>query len=499
MDPDHLVLSNMRDVVGCSGLRNFTDLGRMRQDTLEKRLTAVQGRLNRDSVACIYTAWLCNQYPRPNGDAKVNVLKRWSGYINLSGCSKFRATCLWDTCVDRALEGMKDAHINDFIMEMDEVRDFILEHYPDPIPQLCQYPAIDVESIQTLQPEPKRELSNSPPHSLKRKNIFSLTLDLKKDSGDDPAADTGSDFETASRLSDTISPIPKSYRCRRCLLAGHLVKDCPANLGRSFDRVPEPDYVCHLCGTEGDHYIYSCPKDKYKTASTSPPSRKRSAPADDDEHPGRIVIGEKRDGRLSPWGSSSIHNSGYSEEPSPSNNVVKKAEERAQDFLNNYEPSTSFTLASAAGMTAAGFENGPCHYYNSSYKRPRIDGWTWSNQETQSDVDNSHWGARVSVSDEVDAPEHTYQEELEPMSPNAGYTPTSPDFRATYRYSSLPLSSSVSEPELPTPPQAYVTTKEVGCPPYDAAVVEIFGDSDNTWINTCPRPTALDMWDVKEE
>lgn len=84
--------------------------------------------------------------------------------------------------------------------------------------------------------------------------------------------------------------------------SGHLVKDCPENPGPAFDLPPDADYVCHLCGAEGDHYIYSCYKYNYKSASATPPSRKRPAAVDDDDEvPRRIFSREAREGRLSPW------------------------------------------------------------------------------------------------------------------------------------------------------------------------------------------------------
>lgn len=83
-------------------------------------------------------------------------------------------------------------------------------------------------------------------------------------------------------------------------------------------------------------------------------------------------------------------------------------------------------------------------------------------------------------------------------SPNANlYSPTTPVIEVC-RYSSPHFSSSASEQDPATPPQAYVTEKKVEYPPYDAAVVDLFGSRDNTWVNTCSRPTALGMWDVKE-
>ncbi|KAK7418367.1 hypothetical protein QQX98_003987 [Neonectria punicea] len=523
MDSDHIIISNMREVVGCTGLRNFTDLGRMRQDTLEKRLTSAEQSLSPDSMAAIYTAWLCNQTPRMSGDAKLSAMKRWSGYLNLSGCSKFRATCLWDVCVDRALERMNEVDMNDFIMESDDVRDFILDHWPNPLPELCEYPPIDLDSIKTSECEPKRQLSDSPPQSLKRKNIFSLRLDLKKDSGDTAAAETSPDFESGSRLSDTISPVPKNYRCRRCGIGGHLIKDCPTNSDPFFDLMPKPDYVCHLCGTEGDHYIFTCPKDKHKIASVSPPNRKRSAPADEHEHEhhGRFVIGENRDGRLSPWGSSSIYNLGSSAEPSPSkNHTVKEAAKQANMFLNDLEPYDTHSDLPYGKVKPSGFASHaprpsypvsgfadyyygqpdqsayrdvmktfqPTHWGHSKTPQPAYGGCT-KRQRTDA------WGekARWSMCDEMDAPEHTLQQELEPVPPVAEYT----DIHSTYTYASMPFN--LSEADIYTPPQVHVTEKKVEYPAYDADVVELFSGSNNTWVNTFYRPNALDMWFVQEE
>lgn len=221
--------------------------------------------------------------------------------------------------------------------------------------------------------------------------------------------------------------------------------------------------------------------------------------------------------------SSSIHNFKSSAESSPSSNhTVKEAEERAQDFLNSWgppdpapEPShgigNSFLLASLCPKpTISGFARfAPGHPLNleeppqpapwGCSKKQRTDEWGRDERANWGNADNSYRETLVSMFDETNTPEHKPQGELEPMSPNAGYTPTSPGFHSTCMYSSLPPSSSASVSEPTTPPQAHITEKKVECPPYDAAVVELLGGSNNTWVNTCLRPIAFDMWYAKEE
>ncbi|KAH6996264.1 hypothetical protein BKA56DRAFT_151411 [Ilyonectria sp. MPI-CAGE-AT-0026] len=335
MDSNEKILQNMREVVGCTGLRNFTDLRRMRQDTLEKRMTAASPNLSTDSMVSIYASWMVGQALDLTGGKKKDTIFRWIGYISHAGCGQSKAECVWDACVDEVLDCTRHEEVGPVMDQMDEVRNIMSCYYPRPFEYSGskEFPIVGLDTPvakaldTTPSPKARSQLSESPPLSLKRKNIFSLTLALRGNSHNPPAETTSPEFVNLGRLSGTISPVPKNYPCKGCGTKGHLVKDCPENPGPAFDLPPDVDYVCHLCGAEGDHYIYSCYKYNYKSASATPPSRKRPAPVDDDDEvPRRIFSREAREGRLSPWEDSSNRDFKSSAESSPS---IKGAEKKA--------------------------------------------------------------------------------------------------------------------------------------------------------------------------
>ncbi|KAF7546503.1 hypothetical protein G7Z17_g8387 [Cylindrodendrum hubeiense] len=513
MDSDEKILTNMREVVGCTGLRNFTDLRRMRQDTLEKRLNAASTKLSTDSMVSIYTSWAVDRALHPADEKRNETLTRWIGYISLAGCSLHKAEYVWDASVDRMLEHTGPSDVIGFLKQMDDARNFWLNCYPPPVeysgsqesPILGLDKPID-EILDTIPLAETRSLLSLPqPHSLKGKNIFSLTLDLKGISHNPSPETTSSEFVNLGRLGRTISPVPKDYRCKHCDKRGHVVKNCPENPGPAFHLPPELDYVCHLCGAEGDHYIYACHKYKTKTPWANPPKRKRPAPVDGEEElPPQIVSGGNREGRLSPWESSSNSESKSSIESSP---ITKQVETKAyqqqrcvspdgwkrggigwptKDYSPVNRPShdpTAYQHVSAWGSTVR---------YPKDIKRQKTERF----METCNFI-NFAQAAVAKSANEVVSPGHTLMRESPQESPSAGYSLTSPEIER-YRYSSPQLESSASEQDPITPPEAYVTEKKIECPPYDVAVVDLFGSRDNIWVNTCSRSTALEMWSAKE-
>lgn len=224
MDSNEKILQNMREVVGCTGLRNFTDLRRMRQDTLEKRMTAASPNLSTDSMVSIYASWMVSQALDLTGVKKKETIFRWMGYISHAGCGQSKAECVWDACVDEVLDCTRHEEVGFVMDQMDEVRDIMSCYYPRPFEYSGskEFPIVGLDTPvakaldTTPSPKARSQLSESPPLSLKRKNIFSLTLALRGNSHNPPAETTSPEFVNLGRLSGTISPVPKNYPCKGC-------------------------------------------------------------------------------------------------------------------------------------------------------------------------------------------------------------------------------------------------------------------------------------------
>ncbi|KAM5348114.1 hypothetical protein ACJ41O_007938 [Fusarium nematophilum] len=96
MDSEHDILTNIRKVVGLTGIRSFADLGRVRQDRLESRLAAVSGKLSSGSMGSICTLWLLHQVPLLGKGSRRRALSRWVAFVRRQGLYRERALAMWD-------------------------------------------------------------------------------------------------------------------------------------------------------------------------------------------------------------------------------------------------------------------------------------------------------------------------------------------------------------------------------------------------------------------
>lgn len=117
MDSKDDILRNVRDVLGCSGVLRFEDLAPMRQETVERRLTAAEGRLQPASVASIYAVWLQEQACRHTASPPPPVVERWCRYLARRGCGKAMLQVIWMQAALSVLDKWCD------VMSPERVRD----------------------------------------------------------------------------------------------------------------------------------------------------------------------------------------------------------------------------------------------------------------------------------------------------------------------------------------------------------------------------------------
>lgn len=95
MDSKKEILRNVRGVLGCNGVRCLEDLAPMRQETLERRLTAANAKLQPTGKASIYATWLQQQAFRAKAAPPVTVIERWCHYLARRGCGKAMLQVVW--------------------------------------------------------------------------------------------------------------------------------------------------------------------------------------------------------------------------------------------------------------------------------------------------------------------------------------------------------------------------------------------------------------------
>ena len=328
MDPIETILATACEKVGCNGLRNFGDLGKMRQDTLEKRLLVTQRELTSGNMASVYAMWLQDQVSRIGGAERTKVVRTFCKFLNSWQFDPERILDLWDDCAKYALI-LPGGNSNRMVMHMDAVRNEIIRVFPNSR-------AVDAHPRST-----RVRLGSSSSNSFRTSLNTSLLLRQQRDPGpkdskalprrinndqDSSRAWREEGQRIANKWANTpfsheVKPlVPTSYVCKRCGVKGrlilrlfsckevqltdigHLIQDCPTNSDPDWDPPPGDDYVCHICGARGEHYITNCPK----TISEKEPSLKLQPLSENEESRKNHCLGpdwrrNSREGRLSPW------------------------------------------------------------------------------------------------------------------------------------------------------------------------------------------------------
>ena len=100
MDPLDLIIYNIREKLGCNGLRNLTDLAHMRQETLEKRLLSTRRTLSSQSIASIYSAWLSERICQKPLANPQPVVEKMCSLLRRAGCERKSVLNIWMDCAE---------------------------------------------------------------------------------------------------------------------------------------------------------------------------------------------------------------------------------------------------------------------------------------------------------------------------------------------------------------------------------------------------------------
>ncbi|KAM4056862.1 hypothetical protein HRG_003725 [Hirsutella rhossiliensis] len=148
MDSRDEILRNVREVLGCNGVRRLEDLAPMRQETIERRLTAAASKLQPASMASIYATWLQEQAYSGCAAPPAAVVDRWCHYLARRGCGKAMLQVIWMqaalTVLDKWCAIMSPERVRDV---RKDVCDAIAAAYPgEQDSNVRQHDRMDVEA-----------------------------------------------------------------------------------------------------------------------------------------------------------------------------------------------------------------------------------------------------------------------------------------------------------------------------------------------------------------
>ncbi|KAJ4269993.1 hypothetical protein NW762_001666 [Fusarium torreyae] len=95
MDSASMIIENVRNVVGFTGMRDFIDLGKIRQSRLEQKLSAASKNLSIKNMASIYMAWLFQQISCLDRHSLSQVVEQWVAYVDTWGLECTEAITMW--------------------------------------------------------------------------------------------------------------------------------------------------------------------------------------------------------------------------------------------------------------------------------------------------------------------------------------------------------------------------------------------------------------------
>ncbi|KAG6036408.1 hypothetical protein E4U19_003324 [Claviceps sp. Clav32 group G5] len=319
MESKDKIINNLRDVVGCSHLRNLTDLGVMRLATIVSRMRVWEDELKRPSIMSIFIAWLqakamqvglealpveewCRHLVHAYSFSESEVLWYWDcsegklwRHLGLPGTipevrRRMRGVC---GVIKKVFPRGVDASASSPRRVSDVLSDGPSAAFPGdakqkgksklgaktepelksaPKTQSKPKPKPKPETEPESEPEPESEseseqtqpelsgVSKLPTSSVK--SATDRTLDISAGPAGRLSDKTSSDWDTRSALSTRWQSLKtNSLRLsRRDSPPENIIPRYYASTGSSSDRIPPARYICTLCGTWGTHYVWNCPE-----------------------------------------------------------------------------------------------------------------------------------------------------------------------------------------------------------------------------------------------
>ncbi|KAG5928812.1 hypothetical protein E4U42_007997 [Claviceps africana] len=334
MDSAARIISNLTNVVGCSGLRSLADLGRMKLSTIQGRVRDVEKKLPILSVISIFIAWLQAKSMQVGLDALP--LEEWCRHlVHAYSCSESEILWYWDCSewalwrylstttsmlpdVRRHMGGVcreirdvfaRDGHgsvsVRDDDQRQAQTRCGASSWRPSDDPR--RGPRRDASrgdrpgGDDLRGPTPKSEPGEARPS---RDSAVLRTGDRRDMSAGRLADKKNCDSRSASSARrpsvDTEFACPEGNGNN----PGRAMSHCPADEKPPRNCIPPDRYICNLCGTWGTHYVWDCTErisDRYQATVNSEMLPADAGRKDDKKTQGthETPVKPERSGRLS--------------------------------------------------------------------------------------------------------------------------------------------------------------------------------------------------------
>lgn len=223
MDSENIILTNVREVVGCNGIRHFGDLGKMRQKTIENRLRAVRRRLIPANMISIYIVWL-HENIFGLGDMEFQiVIKQFCSFLVDWGCAKPEAMDIWYDFSKQVLDNNTGSRRERIRQQLERVSEQIESEYPrrptaGAVARCHEQedPANEEKIINAVTSSPHFDIDPQPQPDVrprKRKNRTHISIDLVKS----PWVRSSSKLDlNSTRKNEARLSVPQGYICRLC-------------------------------------------------------------------------------------------------------------------------------------------------------------------------------------------------------------------------------------------------------------------------------------------
>ncbi|KAJ6444526.1 Major facilitator superfamily transporter [Purpureocillium lavendulum] len=479
LDSEEQMLHNAREVLGCTGLLTVSDLGGMRQSTIERRISAVRHRLSPASIASLYAVWLREQALRERGPPADAVVRQWVNFLASSGCDDQTATRIWTHAALMALGRWRDVMSDQRVRDVRaDVRDAIQLHFHHF--QLLRSMA---DGADTLFPAglfgPGPRPLPAPPHPLQGQLVSGHANPpaMYQDTGEAELRRLVGDFD-----SDPLNPVEEltteipleqlqvadpNGTCERCFGKGHLTEHCPMFPFKTQvqPNMPTADVQCRICNTKG-HLAEHCPG---KAFGYAPLPTRRQTGGDSLRPAVADNVFLTRPGSTTEL--SSIANHGplaHSPNEGDDDYALKGIEQMNEAELEALRKADEF-LARLSGELA--LEKSMRESEAAATPAPHVPAAMPEPAPKRRKKLN-----RIPVLGQL----------VEPAKPKPKPRPLKPKpTEAPAAHMVPPVAVKLGETEKPVAAE----------PQYSLATQELFQDRGNVWMNKVPRRKALEMWE----
>ncbi|KFA51755.1 hypothetical protein S40293_10648 [Stachybotrys chartarum IBT 40293] len=487
------ILEDLRNIVGCSGMRSFHDLGKMRLQTLDKRVRAVLKQLQPLAVVRIYVAWLREQAVTWRDKLPNHIIIDWCHSILMAKTSANQVLEMWDRAVldgskrdspllstvhgeirkrmplaSTELDASERPSARDHDMAVSCVATAVFDS-----PQSSHEWAYDSEAKQYRLPT--RPAGTGLAEDL-------CFMQLRRDEDHKPTLRTDErhtscvGFVSSKRKANgkpSTADLTRKNGFTRA--SGHQSKESPTDFAPDCGLLPPADYVCGLCGAH-DHYTRRCHlylessagMVQQETPDDQPNAQRPRDHGASVHQPHNLpypamVDGSRLDAARPLWPHKELFDS-HDDKHQPREDAHQKSSKTAYHIHPDGE-----AMEEAATVDAEKFLS------------------TLTPECQQSPSGTEHSSKRLKV-----APQAHWTSEVLRQENRRSESPCPTAGVHELYMSCMDLCSPSPYPEEVIEP--YVSQKRLSESKYHEAVLGFFHNRGNVWVNKLARPTALDMW-----